>query len=142
MTTNEAARQRVKRLKDFGVTQAKLAAVVGKSETWISRWIDEKEGTTEISAKGLDGLRRYERALAALLSAPDVGSDLKPKESLAAFFSALIESTPQDRVPEVVAAVDHAVESLRRSWPQRSVARTVPVPKSAKRKDRSARTIS
>jgi transcriptional regulator with XRE-family HTH domain len=71
VSTNEAIRQRVSRLIDLGVSQKVLAKKMGLTETWFSRWVNQKQELV-IPVSALDGFAKYLHELSeAVRSAED-----------------------------------------------------------------------
>jgi len=67
VTTEDALRKRIARLVELGVTQKSLAATMGVSETWLSRWIN-KTNESHITVDAMDRFNRFAAALADVAS--------------------------------------------------------------------------
>jgi hypothetical protein len=67
--TNETIRGDVARLIDLGVSQKVLAQRMGVTESWFSRWLNQKKSSPQIiSVAALDGFATYLHELAAAIA--------------------------------------------------------------------------
>lgn len=67
MATNEEMRQQVSQLIDnLGITQKKLAEKMGITETWLSRWLNEKREGLVLDVDAMDRFVAYQSELAEL----------------------------------------------------------------------------
>lgn len=67
MATNEEIRQQVSQLVDsLGITQKKLAEKMGITESWLSRWLNEKREGLVLDVDAMDRFVAYQTELAEL----------------------------------------------------------------------------
>jgi len=63
MDTNDAIRHHVLQLMKLGVNQKELAKRMNVSESWFSRWVNEKRPRIGLTVRSMDSFRSYVRAL-------------------------------------------------------------------------------
>jgi predicted transcriptional regulator len=75
--TNEAVRQRALQLIDLGLTQKMLAQKMGVTETWFSRWVNQKtDPPLVITVEAKDRFERFiEEVRRAIEEPPPRGSN-------------------------------------------------------------------
>jgi hypothetical protein len=78
MDTNEAIRQRVLRLLDHGVSQKVLSKKMGLSQTWFSRWVNQKQDLV-IPVSAMDGFARFVKEFSEALHDPAGGPAVDDK---------------------------------------------------------------
>lgn len=115
MDTNEAIRQRVLSLIDQGVSQKVLATKMGVSQTWLSRWVNQKgDRPLVLTVAAMDGLSRYVAALTEALqeaqrvTTPTAGETFQPADAGA---SRIHERVPAD---DTMAATGRPSDHSRR----------------------------
>lgn len=69
MSTNRALRKRVRALVAAGISQKVIAAKLGKSESWVSRWLKAGDKSTSpvFTVDQMDRLYDYLRELGVLI---------------------------------------------------------------------------
>ena len=65
MRSEDAVRRAITRLVALGVTQKAIAAKLGVSDTWLSRWL-KKEATAALRVPAMDRFYAYVNEIAAL----------------------------------------------------------------------------
>jgi hypothetical protein len=80
--TNEAVRQRALQLIDLGLTQKVLAEKMGVTETWFSRWLNQKTSPPlVITVEAKDRFERFVEELRSATDQPPGGSDVSKPSS-------------------------------------------------------------
>lgn len=59
MDTNEALRQRIVRLVNFGISQKVIAARMDMAPSTLSKWLNRKKGSGPPSVTALDGFNKF-----------------------------------------------------------------------------------
>lgn len=95
MGTDAALRKHILRVTTKGVNQKALAASMGVSETWLSRWLRGEKGLRPITVEAMDGFHRYVAELQDVLKETQRATDVATAEG-----GFLTDTDPKPKQPE------------------------------------------
>jgi hypothetical protein len=75
VATEDALRQRVRALIALGLTQKGIAVAIGKSPSWVTRWLDEESGV-RLRVDEMDQLNQFFARLASTAMGKDIPNHL------------------------------------------------------------------